>query len=120
MGTARNRGLTNLSIDEFQKDAAAQRHLPAICERKLRQRRETIVVPSEYLRGIVEGWGVPRSRISVILNGTVAPAQRVEPTSAAGSSRSGCVRRPADELERRRDAAACGAAAAEHRRRNRR
>jgi glycosyltransferase involved in cell wall biosynthesis len=79
---ARNRGLTNLSIDEFQKDAAAQRQFAGDIGERNRcvNGARHIVVPSEYLRGIVEGWGVPRSRVSVILNGTVAPAPRVVPT----------------------------------------
>jgi glycosyltransferase involved in cell wall biosynthesis len=32
-----------------------------------------IVVPSEYLRRLVEGWGVGRERITVIRNGTTSP-----------------------------------------------
>jgi glycosyltransferase involved in cell wall biosynthesis len=34
-----------------------------------------IVVPSKYLKGIVEAWGIGRERITVIYNGITLPAQ---------------------------------------------
>jgi len=72
--TARNRGMTNLSIDDFQADPATQQKFAA----DIRGRNawvmaaRQIVVPSEYLRRLVEGWGVPRQRIAVVQNGTIA------------------------------------------------
>ena len=72
--TARNRGMTTLSIDDFQVDPAAQARFGAdiqtrnACVAAARQ----IVVPSEYLRRLVEGWGVSRERIAVVQNGTIA------------------------------------------------
>jgi glycosyltransferase involved in cell wall biosynthesis len=72
--TARNRGLTDLSIDEFQTDSRAQAQFAADIRVRngwVRAARH-IVVPSEYLRGIVEGWGASSGRITVIRNGTPA------------------------------------------------
>lgn len=74
--TARNRGLTHLSIDDFQTDhGSLTQFAPDI---RARNRwigaARAIVVPSEYLRGLVEGWGVARDRISVIRNGTAMPS----------------------------------------------
>jgi glycosyltransferase involved in cell wall biosynthesis len=74
--TARNRGVTNLSIDDFQQDPTAQAQLAP----EVRQRNRWVlaahhvIVPSEYLRRLVEGWGVPAGRITVVRNGTAAPA----------------------------------------------
>ena len=81
--TARNRGLTNLSIDDFQADPAAQARFAG----DIRGRNawvaaaRHIVVPSEYLRRLVQGWGVAPERITVVQNGTIttgatAPATR--------------------------------------------
>jgi glycosyltransferase involved in cell wall biosynthesis len=74
--TARNRGLTTLSIDDFQQDPRTRTQFGA--EMHVRNRwvaaARHIVVPSEYLRRLVEGWGVARERISVIRNGTAADA----------------------------------------------
>jgi glycosyltransferase involved in cell wall biosynthesis len=70
--TARNRGLTTLSIDEFQVDAHSQRQFAADIEMRnawVRAARH-VVVPSEYLRRLVEGWGVASDRITVVRNGT--------------------------------------------------
>jgi glycosyltransferase involved in cell wall biosynthesis len=45
-----------------------------------------IVVPSDYLRRLVEGWGVAPEKISVIRNGTAAPEAAV-PTHRTGAQR---------------------------------
>jgi len=73
--TARNRGLTHLSIDDFQKDPQSQVQFAADLRARKRwvDAARQIVVPSEYLRQLVEGWGVPRERITVIRNGTTSP-----------------------------------------------
>ena len=70
--TARNRGLTTLSIDEFQVDARSQRQFAADIEMRNRwvNAARHVVVPSEYLRRLVEGWGVASDRITVVRNGT--------------------------------------------------
>src|SRR4029077_6112590 len=81
--TARNRGMTGLSIDEFQVDPAAQARFAADIHTRnawVAAARQ-IVVPSEYLRRLVQGWGVSRERIAVVQNGTIAtdataPAER--------------------------------------------
>jgi glycosyltransferase involved in cell wall biosynthesis len=72
--TARNRGMTNLSIDEFQVDRPAQAKFAADIQTRnawVAAARQ-IVVPSEYLRRLVQGWGVSRERIAVVQNGTIA------------------------------------------------
>ena len=80
--TARNRGLTTLSIDEFQVDAHSQRQFAADIEMRNRwvSAASHVVVPSEYLRRLVEGWGVASDRITVVRNGTDST-----PAVAAGS-----------------------------------
>lgn len=67
----RNRGLISASIDDFQ----SQNDLPGSL-RDIQQQRQAwlaaaqgVIVPSQYLRGIVAGWGVPAERIHVVLNG---------------------------------------------------
>lgn len=73
--TARNRGLTDLSIDDFQTDQRSRSQFAA--DIRVRNRwvaaARHIVVPSDYLRRLVERWGVPRERIAVIRNGTALP-----------------------------------------------
>ena len=73
--TARNRGMTHLSIDDFQTDGPS--HVKFAADLRARKRyvdaARHIVVPSEYLRRLVEGWGIARERITVIRNGTTSP-----------------------------------------------
>lgn len=72
--TARNRGMTSLSIDDFQIDPASQQRFATDISGRnawVMSARQ-IVVPSEYLRRLVEGWGVPGERIAVVQNGTIA------------------------------------------------
>jgi glycosyltransferase involved in cell wall biosynthesis len=73
--TARNRGVTNLSIDDFQRNTVAQAQLSPEIQQRNRWvlAAQHIVVPSEYLRGLVQGWGVPPAKITVIRNGTTIP-----------------------------------------------
>jgi glycosyltransferase involved in cell wall biosynthesis len=84
--TARNRGLTALAIDDFQRDARAQAQFAGDIRTRNRwvAAARHIVVPSEYLRGLVEGWGVARDRISVIRNGTAIHAAPTPASRAAG------------------------------------
>jgi glycosyltransferase involved in cell wall biosynthesis len=76
---ARNRGLTHLSIDEFQFDREAQMQFGPEIQARDRWVRDAchIVVPSDYLRTLVEGWGVAAEKISVIRNGTTAAATAI-------------------------------------------
>lgn len=69
--TARNSGWTSLSIDEFQKAPPSHPYLQQLARQRLRslELARAVVTPSEYLRGLVGGWGVEPSRIRVILNG---------------------------------------------------
>ncbi len=64
------RGRVSILIDDFQK--AKKRGWIGILY-KLQglvcRKADMVIVPSEYLAGIVSGWGVPRSKIRVIYNG---------------------------------------------------
>jgi glycosyltransferase involved in cell wall biosynthesis len=67
----RNKGLVFESVAEFQARQDIPPPLAAI-----RRRRAAwlpgaagVVVPSEYLKGLVTGWGIPTERIHVIRNG---------------------------------------------------
>jgi glycosyltransferase involved in cell wall biosynthesis len=79
--TARNRGLTHLSIDDFQADPRVRTQFGPEIQARNRwvEAARRIVVPSDYLRGVVEGWGVARQRIAVIKNGTTATPETVLP-----------------------------------------
>ncbi|HEY3160899.1 MAG TPA: glycosyltransferase family 4 protein [Vicinamibacterales bacterium] len=81
--TARNRGMTDLSIDDFQTHPTAQATFAADIQGRNAwvAAARHIVVPSEYLRRLVQGWGVAADRITVVQNGTIttgpaAPATR--------------------------------------------
>lgn len=86
--TARNRGLTTLSIDDFQVDPHSQRQFGA--DIRVRNRwvsaARHVVVPSDYLRRLVGGWGVAANRITVIPNGTDSPTP-VNPNHRCASQR---------------------------------
>lgn len=64
------RGKTSFLLDDFQKHSKSgwikmlYRIQTLIC-----RGAHQIVVPSEYLAGVVEGWGVAKEKISVIYNG---------------------------------------------------
>jgi glycosyltransferase involved in cell wall biosynthesis len=68
---ARNQGRTLLDIDRFQVDAGGDRALaPVIAarDRAVRLARH-VITPSDHLRRLVEGWGVPPGRVSTVPNG---------------------------------------------------
>lgn len=69
--TARNRGTTLLSIDEFQADTQSQQaHRALIAQRNRGWKRASyIFTPSQYLREMVIRWGVPATRVITIPNG---------------------------------------------------
>lgn len=72
---ARGSGVTSMDIDSFQNDDNVSGRV-----RRLRKWREKylnganeVVVPSEYLKRLVSGWGVPQQKIRVIYNGVSLP-----------------------------------------------
>ncbi len=71
---ARRRGLYDGTLSTFatSRPNAATRIL-RLLRTALVRRAARVVVPSVFLAGIVEGWGVPASRISVIPNATPSP-----------------------------------------------
>jgi len=85
--TARNNGSTALDIEEFQHSVVTDN--PGI-QRTNRWRRHylsgarTVITPSNFLRRIVEGWGVPAEKIQVIHNGILTEDYRTfQPRSRA-------------------------------------
>ncbi len=75
---ARLRGLTRLDIDPYQKAGlppglSLQRRLRTAYTRAA----GTVVTPSRYLAGLVAGWGVPKSRIRVVLNGLTPLPEKI-------------------------------------------
>jgi len=63
-------GKTSLLINDFQKSkkkghvARLDKYQKWTCRNACR-----VIVPSNYLAGIVQGWGIPRDKIEVIYNG---------------------------------------------------
>jgi len=81
---ARLRGRTDLDIGAYQQAwlpfrLACQRSLRTVYSRLAR----TVVTPSRYLKGLVHGWGIPASRIRVIING-LTPWPRDQKPRPAG------------------------------------
>lgn len=70
---AQNRGDTASGIDEFQRQVFSGKigRLQKI-ERYVCRRAMAVVVPSQYLRKIVRGWGVNDEKIEVIYNAATA------------------------------------------------
>jgi glycosyltransferase involved in cell wall biosynthesis len=68
------KGLTADGIDEFQR---ASYPLRLRCVRRLvrtyARLATRLIVPSEYLKGIVVGWGLPAERVTVIRNALTVP-----------------------------------------------
>lgn len=66
---ARNSGTTDISIDNFQ-DAETKGRIKILqkSERQSCRRADLVIVPSEYLKALVVGWGVPSERVKVIYN----------------------------------------------------
>ena len=70
--TAIQRGNTALLVNDFQKEphtswiAFLHRQQVAVC-----RAAHGIIVPSEYLAELVQGWGIDRGKIEVIYNGVV-------------------------------------------------
>lgn len=66
---ARNSGQTEIGIDEFQKQELTGKigWLKKI-EKWVCQKSAKVIVPSQYLKGIVKGWGVDDKKIEVVYN----------------------------------------------------
>lgn len=63
------RGWTNWGIDEFQQMRPSPKaQLVRRLVRQFAQLATKLIVPSEYLKRIVSGWGVPPKKIAVIRN----------------------------------------------------
>jgi len=72
-------GITQ-SLDEFVKTSQKSffvRRLQEI-QTRVARRAARVIVPSEYLKGIVSAWGVSGEKISVIYNGIEIPADLPE------------------------------------------
>jgi glycosyltransferase involved in cell wall biosynthesis len=67
---AQEKGKTDLGIDEFQKSEKRGK-IKSLYElqRKVCKNADKVIVPSEYLKKIVMGWGVPENNLVVIYNG---------------------------------------------------
>jgi glycosyltransferase involved in cell wall biosynthesis len=66
---ARNAGATNLSLEDFQS-ADLSPKVRALCALRsaVTRRARLVVVPSRHLAGVVQNWGISRSRVRVIPN----------------------------------------------------
>ena len=82
--TARNLGLTTRSIDDFQTTPApAELRILAGRRERYLASADVVVTPSEYLRRMVIGWGMPAERVHTVLNG-VEPVAGAAPRRRAG------------------------------------
>src|SRR3989344_2522306 len=67
---AMNRGLTSLVIDEFQSEKRFPWPISKIHETQIRvvKGAKRVIVPSQYLKKIVTGWGADPKKIEVVYN----------------------------------------------------
>jgi len=68
-------GKTSLLIDDFQK--LKHRGLKHRLQVWVCKKAKAVVVPSEYLEGIVAGWGIEREKIKIVSNSVVEPLNLV-------------------------------------------
>lgn len=69
-------GTTRYMLDEFQ--GATKRGVTKMrdhIQRMVASGAQRVIVPSQYLAGIVAGWGVPAERIEVVVNAVRMPSQ---------------------------------------------
>ena len=86
--TARNLGLTDLNIDEFQKYSTDKLFAPLMTRRNyLVTKISMIITPSDYLKSLVTLWGVDPRKVTRIYNAvqqkefqSYLPQKRVENT----------------------------------------
>jgi len=69
--SARTSGKTSLDIDKFQIDENERQKFASLIEKRNRMAlfARQVVTPSNYLRRMVIGWGVPPERVTTIPNG---------------------------------------------------
>jgi len=81
--TAQNRGETHLSIDEFQK-SKKEGKIKKLHDLQTRVCKEAnlVIVPSQYLKEMVRGWGVPEENIQVIYNGAKFKSANIDKEEA--------------------------------------
>src|SRR3989338_1486362 len=60
-------GKTNILIDDFQK--ISKRGLLHKIQTRVCRSADSVIVPSEYLKTLVVGWGVAENKIEIIYNG---------------------------------------------------
>ena len=61
---------TDLLIDDFQKsEKSGWIKMLAGLQTKIIQKADIVIVPSQYLADIIQGWGIGREKIHVIYNG---------------------------------------------------
>lgn len=86
---ARNTGRTCLDIDQFQLDGGAQRAFASLVARRnsYAHQARMVITPSEYLRRMVIGWGVPEDRVITVLNGVDGEADSLPLTRSSGPLR---------------------------------
>ena len=66
-----SKGKTSLLLNDFQKVKRSGRaRILHMLQFSVCKGAHTIIVPSEYLSGVVHGWGIPREKIKVIYNGS--------------------------------------------------
>lgn len=86
---AYNRGWFRGTQDEFQ--AAAKRPLLRVVQwlyRRALHRARAVIVPSEYLRGLVVGWGISPDRVHVVYNAAEPlPDAPAAPSAAAAGEK---------------------------------
>ena len=65
------KGRTSLLLNDFQKVKRSGRaRIMHALQFSVCKGAHIIIVPSEYLRSIVEGWGIPKEKIKVVYNGS--------------------------------------------------
>lgn len=76
--TAQREKKTGLGIDDFQQSKTYGKiRMLQYLERLIVKYAEKIIVPSEYLKRIVTGWGADENKIEVIYNGFTPPEKNV-------------------------------------------
>lgn len=67
-------GKTFMMIDDFQKSHKTGRiRRLELMQKAVCRRAAVVIVPSDYLAGLVAGWGIPREKVFVIYNGADLP-----------------------------------------------
>jgi len=84
---ARNRGLTTLSLEDFQESHGGASVQALKRTRNFFVRRAGLVItPSRYLAEIVRGWGIPSEKIRIVYNAVEAPAEPLPESNQAKAS----------------------------------